>query len=78
MLRSYELLRQLQATTEVRVSRATTKANSSKTQTHAQKKTLHATERETERVQQLRVQYWQATFWERVFSPKSWRTKLEQ
>ena len=31
----------------------------SKAQAHARKKTLHATERDTERVQQLLVQYWQ-------------------
>lgn len=70
-----ELVIQLEEKIGVRVSRATMGRVVVKLKM-TRKKTLHATERQSERVQQLRVQYWQATFWERVLSPKSWRVKL--
>ena len=52
-----ELAIQLEETIGVRVSRATMGRVMLKLKL-TRKKTLHATERETERVQQLRVQYW--------------------
>ena len=53
-----ELVIQLEETTGVKVSRATMGRVILKLKLTRKKKTLHATERETERVQQLRVQYW--------------------
>ena len=53
-----ELAIQLEETIGVRVSRATMGRAKAKAKAYPKKKTLHATERETGRVQQLRVQYW--------------------
>ena len=53
-----ELCARLEQQTGVRVSRATMGRIVQKLNLTRKKKTLHATERETERVQQLRVQYW--------------------